>query len=541
MMRERGIPETVQESVLKTMSRSNGTAVPVAGDAPAGDPLASIVLELPWQRHASEPIDFDVARKRLDESHFGLKNVKERVLEYLAVRQLTPDLPQSTVLCFLGPSGMGKSTIARSIAEATGREFQRISLAGVRHESTIRGFHPAQSGATPGIIIQTLRRCVTSNPVILLDDIDKIEVSAELGDPATALLEVLDSEQNENYHDNYLPFDYNLSDVFFIATANDLYEMPEALTDRLEVVEFEGYSEGEKMAIANQYLIPRQLQKNGLSDEDIRLQKQALLMLIRQYTFEAGVRQLNREIEKIMRKIALRRVLQQSIPLRITPASVEKISGPPLLINQRVNDTDSIGVATGLVWSAAGGDIQTIEGVLLPGKGNITMTGQLGDVLQESTQTALAYLRSQADSWQIPDDDFDNTDIHIHMPEGSVPKEGPSAGITMAAVLFSIFTEAPLRSSYAMTGEITLHGKILPVGGIREKVLAAHRYQIPNLILPADNRKDMVDLPRSLLRRITIHYVEDIQQVLALILYEMPSERYRDLRNQTEEEPEAEG
>jgi ATP-dependent Lon protease len=427
--------------------------------------------------------------------------------------------------------------MGKSIAEALGREFVRVSLGGIHDEAEIRGHRRTYIGALPGRIIQTIKRAGTKNPVFMLDEIDKMTEDYR-GDPAAALLEVLDPEQNKEFVDHYLDLPYDLSEVLFIATANDLYPLPAALEDRMEVIEFRAYTEEEKLEIAKRFLIPKQLEAHGLLRRGITFQTDALQMLIQQYTLEAGVRNLEREIGSVCRKITRLVATRKSFPKRITPSIVEKLLGPPYVFKTRVNRVDTVGVVTGLTWSSGGGDVQIIEASLLPGKGNLTLTGSLGDVLQESAQTALSYMRSRAKDFGVPHDDFENYDVHIHMPEGAVPKEGPSAGITLATAVISVFTERQIRSDYAMTGEVTLRGNVLPVGGVKEKVLAARRHGIKNVILPEENRKDLVDVPKAALRDMNLTFVNDMQQVLEVILRETPAQRQRDLDAQARDDAE---
>jgi ATP-dependent Lon protease len=379
----------------------------------------------------------------------------------------------------------------------------------------------------PGRILQQMERAETVNPVFMLDEIDKMS-SDFRGDPASALLEVLDPEQNVNFVDHYLEVPYDLSKVTFITTANDLYSIPEALEDRLEVIEFKGYSEEEKIEIARRFLLPKQLEANGLGDERIRFSTAALQHIIRHYTYESGVRNLEREIARMCRRIARKVASGRGFPRRIMPATIEKHLGPPQMLDSRVNRSDAVGIVSGLVWTPNGGDIQTVEVSLAPGKGSLMLTGQLGDVLQESAHIALTYLRARANVFGLPADDFENYDLHVHMPEGAVPKDGPSAGITLASALISAFTERRASASYAMTGEITLRGHILPVGGVVEKILAARRRGIPKIILPKDNQKDLHDLPKAARRDVSITFVDDMSEVLDLVLQEPPAVRSRD-------------
>ena len=404
----------------------------------------------------------------------------------------------------------------------------RISLGGVRDEAEIRGHRRTYIGSMPGRILQQMERSETINPVFMLDEIDKMS-SDFRGDPASAMLEVLDPEQNRSFVDHYLEVPYDLSKVTFITTANDLYAIPEALEDRLEVIEFKGYSEEQKLQIARRFLIPKQIEANGIAAARLQFTLPALAHIIRHYTYESGVRNLEREIAKICRKVARLVAAESKAPRRITPAVVERLLGPPQLLGAKVNRQDAVGIVSGLVWTPNGGEIQTVEVTLAPGKGNLMLTGQLGDVLQESAHIAMSYLRARASQFSLPPDQFENYDIHIHMPEGAVPKDGPSAGITLATALISAFTECPASAACAMTGEITLRGNILPVGGIVEKVLAARRRGLPRIILPKDNQKDMRELPKAVMRDVKVHFVEDMQAVLDLALQPPPARRKRDI------------
>jgi ATP-dependent Lon protease len=493
---------------------------------------------IPWAKQSEDNLNLANAEQILNADHYGLPKVKERILEYIAVRKLAGSRMKSPILCFVGPPGVGKTSLGRSIARALGREFVRVSLGGVRDEAEIRGHRRTYIGALPGRIIQTMRRAGTINPVFVLDEVDKLGMDFR-GDPSSALLEVLDPEQNHAYSDHYLEVPYDLSKVLFITTANDLDPLPPALLDRLEVIEFSGYTEEEKIAIARHFLLPNQMEAHGLTGMKLSFETRALQEIIRSYTYEGGVRNLNREIANIARKVARRVAENKPIPRRITAARLMDYLGPPIYTHQFANQEDAVGLATGLVWSYDGGDISVIEVAILPGKGSLTLTGQLGEVMQESAQTALSYVRSRASDFDLPHDDFENYDVHVHLPEGAVPKDGPSAGITLAAAILSAFTECKIRSSFAMTGEITLRGKVLPVGGIKEKVLAARRAHIPNIILPSQNKKDLVDIPPEALKDLNFYFVDDMQQVLNRVLLPPPMEgRRRDAERQDNEKSE---
>ncbi len=526
-IRASNLPSEVEDKAMKEMSRL-GVVPPMSPESGVIHTYLDRLLTLPWNVISDENLNLQNAEDILERAHYGLSKVKARIIEHIAVRKLAKDKMKNPILCFVGPPGVGKTSLGKSISDALGCKFLRISLGGLRDEAEIRGHRRTYIGSMPGRILQQMERAETVNPVFMLDEIDKMS-SDFRGDPASALLEVLDPEQNVNFVDHYLEVPYDLSKVTFITTANDLYSIPEALEDRLEVIEFKGYSEEEKIEIARRFLIPKQLEANGLGDERIRFSTTALQHIIRHYTYESGVRNLEREVARMCRRIARKVASERGFPRRITPAIIEKHLGPPQMLDSRVNRNDAIGIVSGLVWTPNGGDIQTVEVSLVPGKGNLMLTGQLGDVLQESAHIALSYLRARANEFGLPADDFENYDLHIHMPEGAVPKDGPSAGITLATALISAFTERPANAFYAMTGEITLRGHILPVGGVVEKILAARRRNIPRIILPKDNQKDMHDLPKAAKRDVSITFVEDMSEVLDLVLLEPPAIRSRDL------------
>jgi ATP-dependent Lon protease len=475
------------------------------------------ILELPWLEKSDDNLDVRHAAKVLAADHYGLEKAKERILEYIAVKKIAPDSMRTPILCFVGPPGTGKTSLGRSIASALNREFLRVSLGGVRDEAEIRGHRRTYIGALPGRVIQAMRRAGTNNPVFMLDEIDKLGNDFR-GDPASALLEVLDPEQNKAFVDHYLDLDYDLSHVFFVTTANILDTIPPALQDRMEVIEFSGYLEEEKLEIAHNFIIPRQFDQHGLKEAGVRIDDDALKMLIRQYTYEAGVRNLEREIATICRKIARRVAENRRYSKRITPKRVVELLGPPRLTEEILREEDEIGVATGVAWTAAGGDILAIEVNLMSGKGTLTMTGQMGEVMQESAQAALSYTRSQAEQLGINPEAFENTDIHIHIPEGAVPKDGPSAGLTIAVALISAFTHRPVRRDVGMTGEITLRGRVLAVGGIREKALAARRAGVKSFILPAKNSNDLQNIPKKLRQGLEFIQVERMSQVFDAVL-----------------------
>jgi ATP-dependent Lon protease len=528
------MPAEVQDKALKEVSRLAQMA-PMAPEFGMTRTYIDWLTDIPWTKETEDQLDVKAAAKILDAGHFGLNKIKDRILEFIAVKKLAGRDMTSPILCFVGPPGVGKTSLGKSIADALGREFVRVSLGGVRDEAEIRGHRRTYIGALPGRIIQTMKRAGTVNPVFMLDEIDKLG-SDFRGDPASALLETLDPEQNGAFIDHYLDVPYDLSKVMFITTANDLEPLPPALMDRLEIIEFTGYTDEEKLAIARQFLIPRERKAHGLTNANVTFDESALQALIREYTYEAGVRNLDREIANVLRKIARQIAEGRDYPQRLSARHVRKLLGPAPFDDLLANDRDSVGVATGLAWTPFGGDVLTIEVSVMPGKGNLLMTGSLGEVMQESAQTALSYLRSRAEELGVPNDDFDYFDVHVHVPEGAVPKDGPSAGVTLAVALISAFTERPVRSAFAMTGEVTLRGKVLPVGGIKEKVLAGRRARVKRILIPKQNERDLEDIPRSVLKELDITRVDDIQQVLDAVLGEAPAERRLErLRREREE------
>ncbi len=509
------LPEEVQVRALKEVSRL-AQLPPMSPETGILRTYIDTILELPWMQNTEDNLDVRHASEILDQYHYGLPKVKERILEYIAVRSLKPKKQRQPILCFAGPPGTGKTSLGRSIAEALGRKFVRLSLGGVRDEAEIRGHRRTYIGALPGRILQTMRRAESINPLFMLDEIDKIS-SDYRGDPAAALLEVLDPEQNFAFSDHYLEIPYDLSKIMFITTANYIGRIPSPLLDRMEVIEFDGYIEDEKIEIARRFLIPRQLDENGLTEEDIVLSTQALQRIIREYTYEAGVRNLEREIGRVCRKVARAKAERRRYSTRIHSQAIEKLLGPPQFFNAEAEREDEVGIATALAWTENGGDIMPVEVALVDGKGNLQITGQVGDVMQESAQAAFSYLKSRIAQFKIKAEVFENTDIHIHIPEGSIPKDGPSAGITIATALISAFTRLPVRREVAMTGEITLRGQVLPVGGIKEKLLAAHRSSLKTIILPARNQADLEELPeevRDSLEFIFANTVDDILKVV---------------------------
>ncbi|NLG72516.1 MAG: endopeptidase La [Chloroflexi bacterium] len=536
------LPEEVQMRALKEVDRL-GQMPPMSPEVGIIRTYIDWILDLPWTVATEDNLDVKHAADVLERDHFGLPRAKERILEYIAVRSLKPRQQRQPILCFVGPPGTGKTSLGRSIAEALGRKFVRLSLGGVRDEAEIRGHRRTYIGALPGRILQTMRRAGTVNPLFMLDEIDKLGQDFR-GDPASALLEVLDPEQNCAFSDHYLELPYDLSQVMFVTTANTTSTIPPALLDRMELIEFPGYIEEEKLEISRRFLIPRQLDENGLEENEVRFADQAVLRVIREYTYEAGVRNLEREIGRICRKVARLKAEGKRYPSYISPAAVERFLGPPQFFNLEAERQDETGVATAVAWTETGGEIMPVEVLLMEGKGNLQITGQIGNVMQESAQAALSYLKSRSRDLGLDPEIYDETDIHIHVPEGAIPKDGPSAGITICTALISAFTRRKVRSEVGMTGEITLRGRVLPVGGVREKVLAAHRAGIRTVILPRRNMKDLVDVPKRARSELKIIPVDHIDQVLEIALHppeEKPkaSRRRKKAAEKTTEKPDA--
>ena len=489
-----GLPKEVKEKAEQELKRLEAMP-PVSAEATVSRNYIDWLVSVPWKKKSKEVKDLEYAERVLNEDHYGLEKIKDRILEFLAVRQLVGQT-KSSIICFVGPPGVGKSSLAKSIARSTGRKFVRLSLGGVRDEAEIRGHRRTYIGAFPGQIVQMMRKAGTVNPVFLLDEIDKMSMDFR-GDPSAALLEVLDPEQNDSFLDHYLDVDYDLSKVMFIATANVTHTIPPPLKDRMEVIQLSGYTLNEKLAIAQQFLVPKQLKNHGLGSDRIRFEDEAIRVLIESYTREAGVRSLEREIASICRKIARRVVKegQRAARSRSRPRWSPSCSARSRFRARRKNQESEIGVATGLAWTEVGGELLETEIGLMPGKGKLTLTGKLGEVMQESARAAVSYLRSRAELLGIDSDFNESLDMHLHVPEGAIPKDGPSAGITMATALVSALTKIPVRKDVAMTGEITLRGKVLPVGGIKDKVLAAYRGGITEVILPKENEKDLDEIP----------------------------------------------
>jgi ATP-dependent Lon protease len=510
------LPEEVQVRALKEADRLSQMP-PLSPEVGIIRTYLEWILELPWTEATEDNLDVRHASKTLEEYHYGLPRIKDRILEYIAVRSLSPKSSRQPILCFVGAPGTGKTSLGKSISEALGRKFVRLSLGGVRDEAEIRGHRRTYIGALPGRILQTMRRANTVNPLFMLDEVDKLGQDFR-GDPAAALLEVLDPEQNHTFSDHYLELPYDLSKVMFITTANTTATIPFALLDRMELIDFPGYIEEEKIEIARRFLIPRQMEENGLGGKEFQFTELALKKLIREYTYEAGVRNLEREIGRICRKVARLKAEKKRHPHRVGSASVERFLGPPPFFNLEAERRNEVGVATAIAWTINGGEIMPVEVLLVEGKGNLQITGQIGNVMQESAQAALSYLKSRAKELEVSSDLFDDVDIHIHIPEGSIPKDGPSAGITIATALISAFTGRKVRKDVGMTGEITLRGRILPVGGVREKVLAGHRVGLKTVILPKHNDKDLVEVPKQVRSELKIIHVEHMDQVLDIAL-----------------------
>jgi len=516
-----GLPKAAREKVDQELKRLEGMP-PVSAEATVSRNYIDWLVSVPWKKKSREIKDLERAQKILDEDHYGLDKIKERILEFLAVRQLTAQT-QSSIICFVGPPGVGKSSLAKSIARATGRKFVRLSLGGVRDEAEIRGHRRTYIGAFPGQIIQMMKKAGTVNPIFLLDEIEKMSMDFR-GDPSAALLEVLDPEQNHAFQDHYLDVEYNLTQVMFIATANVTHTIPPALQDRMETIQLTGYTLPEKMEIAKDFLIPKQLKAHGLKPKQVKFEQDAIRLVAEGYTREAGVRNLEREIGKICRKVA-RKIVQggkKSITMEINRESVAEYLGKIRYLPRKKGEESEVGVATGLAWTEAGGELLETEVGLMWGTGKLILTGKLGEVMQESAKAALSYLRSRAEAFGVAPDFSEDKDLHIHVPEGAVPKDGPSAGITMATALVSAVTGVPVRKDVAMTGEITLRGKVLPVGGIKHKLLAAYRADITEVILPKPNDKDLEEIPSEVREVIQFHLVESMDEVLSLALEREP-------------------
>lgn len=512
---EAGIPADAKEKALKEVDRLSKMS-PVSAEAPVIRTYLDWLIGLPWQKSSREKLDIKRAEKILNEDHYGLNMVKERVLEFLAVHKLNKKT-KGPILCFVGPPGVGKTSIGKSIARALGRKFIRISLGGIRDEAEIRGHRRTYVGALPGRIIQSIHQVGTKNPVFMLDEIDKVGADFR-GDPTAALLEALDPEQNNAFSDHYLEVPFDLSDVMFITTANLLDPIPPALHDRMEVISFPGYTDDEKLNIADKFLVPKQLKEHGIKQARLKVSKEVLIDVVREYTREAGVRNLEREIATICRKTARDIVEGKKATIRVTRKNLSKYIGVPRFKYGMAEEQDQIGVATALAWTEVGGDILTVEATTMKGRGNLTLTGQLGEVMQESAQAAMSYTRANAEKLKIPQKYFSEYDMHIHVPAGAIPKDGPSAGITIAVAMISALTGRPIKKDVAMTGEITLRGRVLPIGGIKEKSLAAHRAGIKQIVLPSENEKDLEEIPKHVIKDLTFQFVETMDEVIKLTL-----------------------
>ncbi|MBA3767759.1 MAG: endopeptidase La, partial [Acidobacteria bacterium] len=515
---EAGMSDEAKEKAMQELHRLEAMP-PMSAEGTVSRTYIDWLLNVPWKQKSKEIKDLGKAEEVLNEDHFGLEKVKDRILEYLAVRQLVKN-PKGSILCFVGPPGVGKTSLGKSIARATGRKFVRLSLGGVRDEAEIRGHRRTYIGALPGQIIQMMKKAGTVNPLILLDEVDKLGADFR-GDPSSALLEVLDPEQNNTFQDHYLDIEYDLSRVFFIATANVLHTIPPPLQDRLEIIRLSGYTEREKLEIAKQHLVPKQAEANGLKAEQVEFTEEGLLEIIRHYTREAGVRNTEREIGSCMRKVARKLVSQSAGEIFkdvVTPERVREMLGPVRFRQQGIAAESEIGLATGLAWTEVGGEVLQIEATLTNGRGGVRLTGKLGDVMQESAQAALTCIKARAERLGMSLDFIRKRDLHIHIPEGAIPKDGPSAGITLATAMVSALTRVPVRRNVAMTGEITLRGKVLPIGGVKEKLMAAHRFGISTILLPKDNEKDLIEVPEEVRAVMDVHLIETIDEVLALAL-----------------------
>src|SRR5712675_428636 len=510
-----GMPKGVHEKAIAELKKLE-MMPPMSAESTVSRNYLDWLLAVPWKKKTREIRDIGFAEKVLEEDHYGLEKIKERILEFLAVRRLAKN-PKGSILCFVGPPGVGKTSLGMSIAKATGRKFVRMSLGGVRDEAEIRGHRRTYIGALPGQIIQMMKKAGTKNPVFMLDEVDKM-ASDFRGDPSSALLEVLDPEQNWMFQDHYLDVEYDLSQVFFVATANVLHTIPAALQDRMEVLRLHGYTELEKVEIAKQFLVRKQREATGLTEKQLKFGDDALREIIRSYTREAGVRNLEREIGNISRKVARKVVKDATYTVALNAEKVNEFLGVTKFRDTLASEKSEIGLVTGLAWTEVGGSILSIEVAIVDGKGKLTITGQLGDVMQESAHAAMSYVRSRAVRLGIPKDFYRNFDIHIHVPEGAIPKDGPSAGITMATAISSALSKIPVRRDIAMTGEITLRGKVLPIGGLKEKLLAALRAGIKEAIIPKENEKDLADVPENIRGQMKVHFVENMDQVLKVAL-----------------------
>jgi ATP-dependent Lon protease len=511
-----GMPKEVKDKALQELKKLEAMP-PMSAESTVSRNYLDWLLAVPWKKRSKEIRNISRAEKVLNEDHYGLEKIKERILEFLAVRQLVKN-PKGSILCFVGPPGVGKTSLGMSIAKATGRKFVRMSLGGVRDEAEIRGHRRTYIGALPGQIIQMMKKAGTKNPVFMLDEVDKMSMDFR-GDPSAALLEVLDPEQNFMFVDHYLDVEYDLSQVFFVATANVMHTIPPALQDRMEVLRLHGYTEQEKLEIAKQFLVKKQMLQAGLSEKNVKFNDDAITTLIRAYTREAGVRNLEREIGNVCRKVARKVVKEgENYTIAVTGENVTDFLGVIKFRDTLAHEKSEVGLVTGLAWTEVGGSILSTEATVVDGKGKLTLTGKLGDVMQESAQAALSYIRSRAHRLGLTRDFYRTLDLHVHVPEGAIPKDGPSAGITIATAIASALSKIPVRRDLAMTGEITLRGKVLPIGGLKEKLLAAHRAGLFEVILPRDNEKDLAEVPENLRSAMKMHFVDTMDQVLQIAL-----------------------
>jgi ATP-dependent Lon protease len=511
-----GMSKDVHEKAIQELKRLE-LMPPMSAESTVSRNYLDWLLAVPWKKKSKEIRDILAAEKILNEEHYGLEKIKDRILEFLAVRQLVKN-PKGSILCFVGPPGVGKTSLAMSIGHATGRKFVRVSLGGVRDEAEIRGHRRTYIGALPGQIIQMMKKAGTVNPIFVLDEVDKMSMDFR-GDPSAALMEVLDPELNHAFTDHYLDVEYDLSKVMFVCTANVLHTIPQPLQDRMEVLRIPGYTEQEKLQIAKRFLVRRQREATGLTEKNLSFTDEGLLHIIRHYTHEAGVRSLEREIQNVSRKMARKVVTEgPQVNAEITPANSNDYLGVLKYREFWLEKHNEIGLTTGLAWTEVGGSVLSTEATFMEGKGRLTLTGKLGDVMQESAQAAMAYIRSRSHAFGLPKDFYRNIDIHVHVPEGAIPKDGPSAGITICNSIVSALTKIPVRCDVTMTGEITLRGKVLPIGGVKEKLLAAHRMGLRTVLLPKDNEKDLADIPQEILATLTVHFVENMDEVLQIAL-----------------------